>query len=226
MSDANSWVREISQQYDIDFENQKLTTKQRSILEAAILLFAAKGYNGTTTNEIAKQAGVAEATIFKHYRSKKGLLLRLVVPAIAKFASPFILNSAVKILEQERPIEQILEELIQDRVHLVEKNWDIFRIIIVESLFHPELREAIQKHVAKRVFSVVSDKVDHLKERGKIRKDLPTHVLIRGMMSIIFSYLFAKNVVPSILAKGEEHEELKWTVEMMLYGLNGKTAEE
>lgn len=223
MSELNSWVHEIFQQYDIDFENKKLTAKQRSILEAAILLFAAKGYNGTTTNEIAKQAGVAEATIFKHYRSKKGLLLRLVIPAIAKFASPFILHSMVKILEQDKPMEKILEELIRDRAELVEKNWDTIRIVIVESLFHPELREALQEQVAKRIFQVVSEKVDQLKERGKIRTDLPNHVLLRSMMSLVFGYLFGKNIAPSILAQGEEQEELKWTVEMMLYGLVGNT---
>ena len=44
-------------------------------------------------------------------------------------------------------------------------------------------------------------------------------------MSLVLSYLFGKNVVPNVLSQGSEEEELKWTVEMLLYGLKGKIAE-
>ena len=40
------------------------TEKQRRILEAAVEVFAERGFAGTPTAEIAKRAGVAEGTIF------------------------------------------------------------------------------------------------------------------------------------------------------------------
>jgi hypothetical protein len=64
--------------------------------------------------------------------------------------------------------------------------------------------------------------VDHLKAIGKIRNDLPSRVLIRGIMSPLFGYLLAKNVVPDVLSVGNEEEELKWTVELMLNGIKGE----
>jgi AcrR family transcriptional regulator len=216
------WIRDLVNEHQIDLEQKKMTEKQRNILEAAIHLFAEKGYNGTTTNEIAKLAGVAEATIFKHYRTKKGLLLQLVIPVISKFASPFILNTLVEILEQEKAIEEILQDLIKDRTKLIENNWKIIRIVIVEGLFHTDLRQALQDHVAKHVVDTVCQKVDHLKAIGKIRNDLPSRVLIRGIMSPLFGYLLAKNVVPDVLSVGNEEEELKWTVELMLNGIKGE----
>jgi AcrR family transcriptional regulator len=218
----DNWIQKLVDQHDINLDKKKLTQKQRNILESAIQLFAEKGYNGTTTNEIAKLAGVAEATIFKHYRSKKGLLLRLVIPAIAKFASPFILNPLVQILEQDKPIEVILEELIQDRVTLVENNWKTIRIVIVESLFHSDLREALQEMVANRVIANVEQKVNRLKEQGKLRRDLPNRILLRGIISQVFGFLIAKNVLSESLSAGGELEELKWTVEMMLHGIKGE----
>lgn len=51
--------------------NQDLTPKQAKILQAAVEIFAEKGYAATSTSEIAKRAGVAEGTIFRHYKTKK-----------------------------------------------------------------------------------------------------------------------------------------------------------
>ena len=40
---------------------------------AALELFAAKGFNGTTTREIAKTAGISEALVFKYFPTKRAL---------------------------------------------------------------------------------------------------------------------------------------------------------
>jgi AcrR family transcriptional regulator len=51
-------------------------TRQR-ILASAAELFARKGYDKTSTADIASGAGVAEGSIFYHYSSKRGLLVAL-----------------------------------------------------------------------------------------------------------------------------------------------------
>jgi len=52
-------------------------TKKDKILAAALELFATNGYNATSTNKIAKAAGVSEGLIFRHFENKKGLLSAL-----------------------------------------------------------------------------------------------------------------------------------------------------
>lgn len=49
------------------------STRRRAILDAALPLFARKGFAATTTREIAQAAGVSEALIFKHFPSKTSL---------------------------------------------------------------------------------------------------------------------------------------------------------
>lgn len=51
-----------------------MTEKQEAILQAALKLFATQGYNSTPTSQIAKEAGVSEGLIFRHFDSKEGLL--------------------------------------------------------------------------------------------------------------------------------------------------------
>ena len=47
--------------------------RQASIIAAAATLFAEKGFNGTTTREIAKSAGISEALLFRHFPTKRAL---------------------------------------------------------------------------------------------------------------------------------------------------------
>lgn len=47
--------------------------RQASLIAAAASLFARKGFNGTTTREIAKSAGVSEALVFKYFPTKHAL---------------------------------------------------------------------------------------------------------------------------------------------------------
>jgi AcrR family transcriptional regulator len=51
-------------------------TRQR-LIRAALELFATRGYHDTTTAQIAKKAGVAEGTIYRHFPSKQQLLNEL-----------------------------------------------------------------------------------------------------------------------------------------------------
>jgi len=63
--------------------------RQSSIIAAAAALFAANGFKGTTTREIAKTAGISEALLFKHFPTKRALY--------------------AAILAEKAPISQLLE---------------------------------------------------------------------------------------------------------------------
>ncbi|UOQ43747.1 TetR/AcrR family transcriptional regulator [Halobacillus salinarum] len=53
--------------------NKKQDTSEK-IMIAAIDLIAERGYNGVSTEEIAKKAGFSEKTLFRHFKSKQNLL--------------------------------------------------------------------------------------------------------------------------------------------------------
>lgn len=52
--------------------------KKQAILEAATHLFATQGFEGTTTLQIAREAGVTEPMIFYHFGSKDKLFTKIV----------------------------------------------------------------------------------------------------------------------------------------------------
>jgi AcrR family transcriptional regulator len=54
-----------------------LKEKEKKILDAALKLFAERGFHGTSTAEIAKTAGVATGTLFHYFNTKEELINRL-----------------------------------------------------------------------------------------------------------------------------------------------------
>ncbi len=67
-----------------------MTYKKEKILKSALELFANEGVNATSTNKIAKNAGVSEGLIFKHFNSKKALLNAIMESAEERVGILFV----------------------------------------------------------------------------------------------------------------------------------------
>ncbi|WP_166647466.1 TetR/AcrR family transcriptional regulator [Prosthecobacter fusiformis] len=59
--------------------NSRLPSDERRgrILDAALKVFAERGFHGATTRELARAAGVSEALMFRHFPTKEDLYLAL-----------------------------------------------------------------------------------------------------------------------------------------------------
>src|SRR5580692_1933271 len=55
-------------------DRNKEKTKEK-ILAAALALFRENGFDGTTTRQISKKAGIAEGTLFNYFKTKEDLAL-------------------------------------------------------------------------------------------------------------------------------------------------------
>ena len=88
-------------------------TEER-ILEAALNLFSEKGYSGSSTSEIAKEAKVAEGTIFRYFPQKKDMLLGVVSKLVEAISDQMVISPLEKIYEDNKdaPPEVLLKALL------------------------------------------------------------------------------------------------------------------
>lgn len=91
-----------------------MTDKKEKILRAALELFAEEGFKPTSTNKIAKRAGVSEGLIFRHFGNKDGLL-----DAIIKEG-----EEQAKVLFADIVMESDPEKLIEKYFGLTDKLLD------------------------------------------------------------------------------------------------------
>jgi len=60
-------------------------SKKEAILNAAIDLFAERGFNATPTSAIAKTADVAEGLIFHYFKNKNGILAHILIDMLENY---------------------------------------------------------------------------------------------------------------------------------------------
>jgi AcrR family transcriptional regulator len=203
------------------FDEDKLTDKQKKIIVAAIETFSEKGYAATSTSEIAKKAGVAEGTIFRHYKTKKELLLSIVTPLLSKLIAPFVVNDFNKVLDQKYDrVEDFLRATIENRRAVLLKLLPVIKIMFQEIPFQPELREQFLEQIAKKIFDRVSDIIKSYQEKGQLIEMPPASVARLAITSVI-GFLFTRYVLFPDLDWDDE-QETERTIQFILHGLGKK----
>ena len=125
-------------------ENQTRTR----ILQAAQRLFAAKGFEGTTTRDLAQIAGVAEGTLFRHFANKKAILVEVATSGWVDILTDLLTELS------EMGSYKAVAQVMRRRMCNLQKNADIMRVCFMEVQFHPDFRDRIQTEIIEKMTEV------------------------------------------------------------------------
>lgn len=203
-----------------DSSSDEIPERQLKILEAAVQVFSEKGFEGSRTSDIAREADVAEGTIFRYYRTKKDLLIGLMIPLVTKFFRPLILKSVERIVKDEgdRPIEKVLKDIFLDRIKLVRKNMSLVKTVMIESIYHPELLEPIQEKLMPDVVKFIDSITVQNIEKGKFR-EIDPRLFTRTAMSLLAGYIVLTTIYPSVFRADNDEVEVEKIVDILLNGV-------
>ncbi len=198
----------------------ELTKRQWQILEAALKVFSEKGFEGSRTSDIAKEANVAEGTIFRYYKTKKDLLMGLFIPFIVKFFRPLMFKSIERIIDndKDKPIEQVLKEIFLDRLQLARKNEALIKTLFLESAYRPEIMEALQSQIMPKFIPVIENFMKQNIEKANL-KDIEPRVITRTTMSMLAGYLFLSTSFPDFFSAEDDEKEVEKIVDILLNGI-------
>jgi TetR/AcrR family transcriptional regulator, regulator of autoinduction and epiphytic fitness len=113
--------------------------KRQAILDAAVQNFLATGYERTTLEMVAKDAGVSTATVYKHFSTKRALFGGIMERI---WETKVDLSDSV---EQGTDSTEILTVIGQEYAQLLRQPQveALFRVIIAEAPRFPELGEEL-----------------------------------------------------------------------------------
>jgi AcrR family transcriptional regulator len=142
-------------------------TKKR-ILVAAELVFSRDGLQGATTREIARQAGVNEVTLFRHFRTREELLRATLDQACTTFESLVVQSDEI----WKDRLPRRLERYVRDMYFVVRQREALVRALASEARILPEsIRRELQEFMERRKTRFAA-RLKQAQELGVVRKEV------------------------------------------------------
>lgn len=200
-------------------EPEVLTDTQRRILAAALFVFSERGYEGASTAEIARHAGVAEKTLFAQFGTKRELLRRTLRPSVFLLIEPHVFDRMRDALTPPgRTLLEVLRAIATDRMELASRHAKELKLLAHEVLLHRELiatlGDGFQTHIAEHVMVAAADLI----ERGELRGDLPPRAIARTIVSVLLGYALSRHVL-GVEPDADDAAEIRAFTDVLVNGL-------
>jgi AcrR family transcriptional regulator len=167
------------------------TAKER-LLEAAIGLFAKKGFSATGLREVVREAGVSVAMVNYHFGSKQGLL-----EAILDRLFQSMYKAAEETLTGDEPPELKLRRFLRAVVGVFRNNPDLVRIAITELPYDmPGIVEFRAERVTKMLGLVAGHVLPTLPE--EVRQRIRLEVVGPAIVGMLTFHFLMRPVVKSV----------------------------
>jgi TetR/AcrR family fatty acid metabolism transcriptional regulator len=156
------------------------TDKRARILDAAVKVFADRGFFTATVAEIARAAGVADGTIYLYFKSKDDLLLRLFDEKMSD-----LLTEARAAVESEGSAAARLRRFILLHLALVEKNPELASVLIVELRQSAQFLKGLEKAKLSAYLDVIGQVVKAGQESGELDPALSPSTVKRAIFGAL-----------------------------------------
>ena len=154
--------------------------KRARILDAAVKVFAGRGFHSATVAEIAKSAGVADGTIYLYFKGKDDLLLRLFDEKMTE-----LLAEARAELSKERTAPARLARFIQLHLALVERNPDLASVLIVELRQSAQFHKSADRAKLTAYVDLIAEVVRDGQEKGELAGGISPAVVKRAIFGAL-----------------------------------------
>ena len=142
----------------------KKEEKRKKILEAAIRIFARNGYFNSRVSEIAKEAGVADGTIYIYFQSKEEVLAAIFEEALQQF----IAISKETLKEVHEPARK-LETIARLQLQYLGSNRDLAMVFQIEFRHNIMFMERFSKTRLRDYFAIIQEAILDGQESGLFR---------------------------------------------------------
>jgi AcrR family transcriptional regulator len=155
------------------------------ILQSAKRVFARSPYAEASVGDLARESGISEPMLYKHFGSKKGLFLAVLKEFGAQFLE--ILHKRIADRAAQHVLDA-LEQVVQDYTAAVKADPEIQRILfqaVIESA-DPEIARCVGEH-NRSVYGFIRQLVERAQAEGSLDPALSTDAATWGYLSMILA---------------------------------------
>ena len=160
--------------------NSRTGDKRERILDAAVRVFAKKGFHATRVSEVAKAAGVADGTIYLYFKSKDELLVSLFEDRVERLLA---------FLQRELPSSVgaagKLRRIIELQLGLMEGERDLAEVVTVIVRQSTKLMKEYAAPKFNAYLDAIAAVVQDGQTSGELRSDVSPHVAARAIFGAL-----------------------------------------
>jgi AcrR family transcriptional regulator len=195
-------VRDADQQLNVPPTGRRLTSRQRQaaarreqILKTALKLFAAQGFDATSTRQIAREVGIAEGLIFHYFPTKASLLSAILEDrvqerrAFRRELRPLLEDAAGK------PASEVLRSVASGWLATLRRDEDIVVVLFTAAQVNPEVRAAWQGLIREGT-DLLSGYLAARVEASELREDLPLETAATMFVSSLMIFFLTRRYLP------------------------------
>ena len=149
----------------------KSPDKHRKIIRAATKVFAKKGFFNARISDIAKEAKVADGTIYLYFNNKFDILLSVFEQEIGK-----LIDQVITLLEKESDPQAKLQIFIANHLEEMKKNRYLAEVIHIELRQTSKLIREYRKNTFNEYLAIIAQIIAEGQDTGVFRKEIHPHV--------------------------------------------------
>lgn len=169
--------------------------RREEILKTALGLFAAQGFDATSTRQIARKAGIAEGLIFHYFPTKAGLLTAILEDRLEGRRA---FRSELRPLLEDaagRPASEVLGALASGWLATLRRDEEIIVVLFTAAQVNHEVREAWQGLIREGT-DLLAGYLAARVEAGELRDDLPLKTAATMFVSSLMIFFLTRRHLP------------------------------
>jgi len=165
--------------------------KPQQIIEAAVRVFARKGYFNSRVSDIAREAGIAAGTIYLYFKTKEDILTTLFREKMAEFVAKLWKAMA----DQPDPVSKV-RRLVYLHFDLLERNPELAEVVQIELRQGQKFFRGASSQEIASYFALIGSVLEEGVAAGRFRTNLPvkvaTKMLFGAMDQMATSWVLGK----------------------------------
>lgn len=161
--------------------------RRSQILQIAIKLFSQCGFSGTTTKEIAREAGVSEAMVFRHFATKSDLYDAILDRKACEgvIGDPF---EAVRSAMKAKDDAQVFYTLLLNALDHHEQDPEFMRLLFHSALEGHELAEIFIERNIVPMYEFLTGYISSRQKEGAFRTDINPRLVVRAFVGMMIHH--------------------------------------
>ena len=160
--------------------------RRRSIIAAALKIFADKGFIGASISEISKAAGISDVTIYEYFKTKENLLFAIPEEITRKY-----IKETKQALSYIRGAENKIRAILRSYYQLYENNPDYSSLVLlqlrVNHNFHQSAAYNLVREPARMLITTIQEGIDN----GEFNENTNPY-LIRSIFLGTIEHIFTR----------------------------------